>query len=645
MECACEHGHHEEEERSKFGTILFVARLVFSLTLALLGQFLWKEERVGLVWNLLIMGVAYLAIAYDIILKALHNIFIDHELFDENFLMVIASLGAFALRAFGPEHNEFLEGILVIWLYQVGEFLSDLASDKSRKAIVSAIDLREEKALLLIDGKVEEVKAEDLKKGDIVSLMSGRKVQCDGIVVSGSGDVDESSLTGEALPVHKEAGDRLYSGTLLLNGNLQIEASCDYKDSTVAKLMELIEEGAEEKSKATRFITKFAKAYTPIVLLIAVLLAIVPPFILGAGEGAVWARWIFVALSLLVISCPCAIVISVPLAYFSGLGLASKHGILVKGASYFDKALELKGIAFDKTGTLTKGNIIVESVELKDDGYGPLIARAESASSHPLAKAISALYPNEKLSEKDVVEEIGGRGLKAQIEGHQILVGNASLLQDNGVLLPSVQAFLGVYCAIDGEYVGRIVCHDEFKANSKQTVEELHGFNVKSAVFSGDKEALTKEVSNALGCDYYKAELLPSMKQDAVREFQKEVGGAVGFCGDGINDAPTLAYADVGFAMGKGGADVALDNADVVLTDDDPHKIVSFLRIAKSTRNVAMVDIVGSLLVKAAIAALSLASAISGAFTLPLWVAVLADSGLASVMVLNSLALYFRKVR
>ena len=641
----CENGHCEEKERSKLGTILFAGRLIFSLTFALLGQFLWKEESVGLVWNLFVMGVTYLVIAYDIILKALHNIFIDHEFFDENFLMVIASLGAFALRAFGPEHNEFLEGILVIWLYQVGEFLSDLASDKSREAIVSAIDLREEKALLLVDGKVEEVKAEDLKKGDIVSLMAGRKVQCDGIVISGSGEVDESSLTGEALPVHKEVGDRLYSGTLLIEGSLQIEASCDYKDSTVAKLMELIEEGAEEKSKTTRFITKFAKAYTPIVILIALVLATVPPFFIGATDGAVWARWIFVALSLLVISCPCAIVISVPLAYFSGLGLASKHGILVKGASYFDKALELKGIAFDKTGTLTKGNIGVESVELNNDEYAPLIARAESASSHPLAKAISALYPNEKLSEKDEVEEVGGRGLKAQIDGHQILVGNASLLQENGVFLSAYQAFLGVYCAVDGKYIGRIIYRDEFKANSKQTVAELHGFNVKTAVFSGDREALTKEVSNTLGCDYYQAELLPSMKQDAVREFQKEVGGAVGFCGDGINDAPTLAYADIGFAMGKGGADVALDNADVVLTDDDPHKVVSFLRIAKSTRNVAMVDIGGSLFVKAAIATLSLVAAISGAFTLPLWVAVLADSGLASVMVLNSLALYYRKVK
>lgn len=644
MSCHCHEGHcdcEEEKESVKERVFLFV-RVVASLVLALLGQFLLNEERVGLGWNLFVMVLAYLIIAFDILYKAVKHIVIEHEWFDECFLMAIASLGAFALRAYGPEHNEFLEAVLVIWLYQIGEFLSDVAADKSREAIVSAIDLREETALVVINGKIEERKAEDIHKGDIVFLQSGRKVHCDGLVISGTGQANESSLTGEAMPVYKESGSKVYSGTLLVEGELRVEASCDYADSTVAKLMELIEEGAEEKSKATRFITKFAKIYTPIVILLALLLAIVPPLFLGIGEGEIWARWIYVGLSLLVISCPCAIVISVPLAYFAGLGLASKNGILIKGASYLDKALEIKAIAFDKTGTLTKGEIRVENIMLVSSEHERYVALAESVSSHPIAKAICSLYPQAKLGEKDHVKEVAGKGIEASIDGCDVLVGNKTFLGENGIVINDEEDSICVYVAVDGKYSGKITLKDEIKSTSAETISKLRGFGIHTYLLSGDRKTVCDEANKTLGCDGVFSELLPEEKQNAVRSLASQNSGMVAYCGDGINDAPTLALADVGIAMGRGGSDVALDNANVVLVEDEPSKVVSFLECAKKTRQTATFNIVFSLLVKLVIAFLSLVSALTAAFTLPLWVAVLADSGLASLMVFNSLLLHFR---
>ena len=642
MGCECGHCEHEEE-RSKIGTILLLARLAVSLTLALLGKFLWTEESVGVGINVLVMLLAYGIVAYDIFIKAFKNLFLEHEWFDECALMIVASAGAFALRAYGSEHNEFLEAVLIIWLYQVGEFLSDYAADKSREAIVSTIDLREEIALREVDGVTEKTKASELHKGDIVLLQAGGKVYCDGVVVSGSGEVNESSLTGEALPVHKEAGDVVYSGTFLSSGSLRVESTADYEDSTSAKLLHLIEEGAEEKSKATRFITKFAKIYTPVVIGLALLLAVIPPLYLGAGNGENWANWIYVALTFLVISCPCAIVISVPLAYFSGLGLASKNGILIKGASYIDAMNELREIIFDKTGTLTSGEVQVSSIELVHGEYENLLSRAESGSTHPFAKAIAALHPEETLRQGETVEEVAGQGIIATLDGHRLVVGKRSLLQQEGIEALGEDDFFGVHVAVDGAYEGRVVCIDAIKANSKQTIEDLHRFGIKSRVFSGDKKAMVRSVAETLGCDGYVAEMLPEQKQEAYRNIKSQTRGTVAFCGDGINDAPTLSLADIGIAMGKSGADVTLDNADVVIADDDPGRLVKMVRIAKMTRNTALFAIVFSLIFKAVVAALSLVGATVPSFALPLWVAVFADSGLAVAMVFTSLLLYFRK--
>lgn len=646
MSCHCESGHCEcKHEDSKKEIIIKSIRVALSLTLALLGTFLWNEETVGLWINLAIMVGAYLIISYDVILEMIRG-FKEGEFFGEETLMVLASIGAFALRAYGSGHNSFLEAVLVILLYQVGEVLEDLASDRSRKAIVSAIDLREELALVEVDGQIVERKAEDLKVGDIVVLNAGRKIYCDGVIIKGQGLVDESSLTGEALPVHKENESEVKSGTFLTSGSLKARVTCDYEDSTVAKLLNLIEEGAEEKSKATRFITRFSKVFTPAAIGVALLLAVVPPLIEGMGNGEVWSKWIYIALSALVISCPCAVVISVPLAYFSGLGLASKKGILVKGASYFDAGSQLDIIAFDKTGTLTEAKVGVTPVVFKEknqEGILRLAAAAESLSSHPLGKAIHSLFPEVSLDEKDHVEEVSSLGIKAQIDGHDVLVGKEKLLVSSGVEIESEKGLVDVYFAVDGKHVGGFLIKDEIKVNSKQTIADLRTFGIKSVLLSGDKENRAKAISNELGCDSYRAELLPEEKQSTIREF-KTNGSSVAFVGDGINDAPSLALADVGIAMGSGGADAVLENADVVIVDDDPGKVATFLRILNRTKNTAKFNIVFSLSVKALVLCLSLIAGLTGAFSLPLWVAVLADSGLAVLMVFNSLWLYFRKI-
>lgn len=640
--------HCEEQEESKAERVVLLVRVAVSLTLALLGRFLWNEAAVGLGWNLFVMVLAYAIVAYDIFLKAAKNLFLHHEFFDECVLMILASGGAFALRAFGPEHNEFLEAVLVILLYQVGEFFEDLASDHSHKAILAAIDLREEATMVEVEGMTQKKKAEDIVTGDLCLLTSGRKIQCDGIIVSGSGEVDESSLTGESFPVSKKEGDTVRSGTFLLSGSLKVQATADYENSTVSKLIHLIEEGAEEKSKATRFITRFAKVYTPIVMVLAIALAVIPPLFEGAANGGVWAKWIYVALSALVISCPCAIVISVPLAYFSGLGLASKNAILVKGASHLDQALDLSHVVFDKTGTLTTGKI--EVVDVITEGLSQteilrLASIAESLSTHPLGRAIRAKFPDAKSAGKTEIEEVSGGGILANIEGKKVVLGSAKLLRDQGVENIRENDRFGVYIAVDQNYAGFFELRDSTKEKSASTVAELRRFGVNCTVLSGDKESVTKAFCASLGEVAYQAELLPEEKQAAMRNIKAQTQSAVAFCGDGINDAPSLAYADLGVAMGKGGADVALENADVVLLDDDPYSLVRFLRIAHMTKNTALFDIVVSLVVKAGVLGLSLIAALTGAFTMPLWAAVLADSGLAVLMVLNSLRLYFRKVR
>lgn len=641
--------HEHEEERSTKAIILLSARIALSLALALLGQFLFTESNFGLWVNLPVMAFSYALIAYDVIWEGVHSIVKERQPFDEHLLMTLASLGAFALRFFGPDHNEFFEAVLVMLLYQVGEVFEDLAADKSREAITSALDLRQEEARV-VDGEGTILKKpEALQIGDKVVLGAGEKVLCDALVLSGEGSADESSLTGEFLPVGKKAGERVISGTILKEGSLVVSVEKEYKDSTVAKLLDLVENGASKKSRATRFITRFARVYTPIVTALALFVALLPPLFLGIGDPAVWSGWIFAALEFLILSCPCAIVISVPLAYFAGLGLASKNGIVVKGAEYFDKINELRLVCFDKTGTLTQGKFEVREVcpvILDERTFLEYLSAAESRSTHPLGKAILSYGGFEsKADEVSEYEEIPGYGISAVYRGHALLAGKKELLEKNNVRVdaPSPSGSI-TYLAVDGVYAGCIALNDALRPSSLKLAEGLRRRGVGTALLSGDKQENVEEVARELSFDEWRGALLPAQKQELLKEEIAKGQGKVAFVGDGINDAPSIVLSDVGIAMGGLGSDVAVRNADVVLMQDDPSKILTLMRIAGKTKRRAIFNIAFSLGVKIAIMASSLLGAGTGWFEIPLWLTVLGDSGVAMLAVLSSLLLSYSKV-
>ncbi len=641
--------HEHEEERSKKTIIILVARIAVSLTLALLGQFLFNENNFNLWVNLGVMALAYVIIAYDVLWEGVLSIVKEHQPFDEHLLMTVASLGAFALRFFGPDHNEFFEAVLVMLLYQVGEVFEDLAADKSREAITSALDLREEEARV-IDGESTILKKpEELQIGDKVVIGAGEKVLCDALVISGSGSTDESSLTGEFLPIEKKEGDHVVSGTILKEGSLVISVEKEYKDSTIAKLLDLVEHSASKKSRATRFITRFARIYTPIVTGLALLVAVIPPLFLGIDNPSVWSGWIFTALEFLIVSCPCAIVISVPLAYFAGLGLASKKGVVVKGAEYFDKVNELKLVCFDKTGTLTEGKFAVTevcSVGFDEKVFLEYLSAAESRSTHPIGKAILA-YGGLKNKANEVTEykEISGYGVSATYQGHALLAGKKELLEKNNVPVDANSSSGSIiYLAVDGAYGGYIVLNDSLRPSSKKMVDGLKKRGVKTMLLSGDKKENVQAVSMNLGLDECHGELLPAEKQDILKGEIAKNEGKVAFVGDGINDAPSIVLADIGIAMGGLGSDVAVRNADVVLMQDDPSRILTLIKVADKTKKRAIFNIVFSLTVKVGIMVASIIGTSTGLFEIPLWVTVFGDSGVAMLAVLSSLLLSYSKV-
>ncbi len=641
--------HEHEEERSKKTIIILVARIAVSLALALLGQFLFNENNFNLWVNLGVMALAYVIIAYDVLWEGVLSIVKEHQPFDEHLLMTVASLGAFALRFFGPDHNEFFEAVLVMLLYQVGEVFEDLAADKSREAITSALDLREEEARV-IDGESTMLKKpEELQIGDKVVIGAGEKVLCDALVISGSGSTDESSLTGEFLPIEKKEGDHVVSGTILKEGSLVISVEKEYKDSTIAKLLDLVEHSASKKSRATRFITRFARIYTPIVTGLALLVAVIPPLFLGIDNPSVWSGWIFTALEFLIVSCPCAIVISVPLAYFAGLGLASKKGVVVKGAEYFDKVNELKLVCFDKTGTLTEGKFAVTevcSVGFDEKAFLEYLSAAESRSTHPIGKAILA-YGGLKNKANEVTEykEISGYGVSATYRGHALLAGKKELLEKNNVPVDANSSSGSIiYLAVDGAYGGYIVLNDSLRPSSKKMIDGLKKCGVKTMLLSGDKKENVQAVSMNLGLDECHGELLPAEKQDILKGEIAKNEGKVAFVGDGINDAPSIVLADIGIAMGGLGSDVAVRNADVVLMQDDPSRILTLIKVADKTKKRAIFNIVFSLAVKVGIMVASIIGTSTGLFEIPLWVTVFGDSGVAMLAVLSSLLLSYSKV-
>lgn len=590
---------------------------------------------------------------YDIIYKVIKNIAKLRNPVDMNLLLTISTIGVFVLSLLlhlkvleAPNGFEVdaIDGVMVIALYQVGELVEHVAMGKSRNAISNAIDLRADTANLITDNKVVEVKPETLKVGDKIIVRVGEIVPADGEIVDGQGTLDTSSLTGEPMPVDALVGMNALSGSILRSGSITIRVNKVFADSTISKILELVQSSGERKAKAEKFITKFARIYTPTVFLIGVFYVVIYGLVSGS-----WANAIFGGLAILVVSCPCAIVISVPLAFFAGIGLASRRGVVIKGANYLDSLCKIGTVFLDKTGTLTYGNFEVSDVvpnKVSEAEFKEALLAAESRSNHPIAKAI-CLHQNisELALAQESYEEIPGLGVRTKFKGHEILAGNFELLKNNGIDVNEINAAgTSVYVAKDGKFIGYVVLKDVVRDKAKLLIKKLNELGIKTILLSGDKETTVKEVSEAVGITEYHAKLLPQEKTKYV-EFaieNREKNRLIAFAGDGINDTPSIIRADVGFAMGGIGSDMAVENADVVIMQDHPLKIYDSIQIARKTRRVAIFNIVFSLCIKVAVIGLILSGVLKNSGML---VAVLADTGLTVLMTINSLLLIYRKVK
>ena len=638
--CACchgehdhnahEHDHHHERGHEHghdhgrplpFGLDeekLLLVRMIASAVLLAAGMLLpWG-------WRAALLLAAYAIAGYDVLLRAVRNI-LRGQIFDENFLMTVASVGALLM-------GDYAEGAAVMLLYQVGEWFQDKAVDKSRASIAGLMDIRPDYANLLeADGQVRTVDPEEVAVGDTILIKPGEKVPLDGVVLSGSSSLNTVALTGEALPRDVAAGDSVVSGCVNLSGLLTVRVSSVYGESTVAKILDLVENSGQAKASTERFITRFARVYTPLVCLAALLLAVIPSLVDGQ-----WLEWIRRALTFLVISCPCALVISVPLTFFSGIGAASRKGILVKGANHLETLADLSAVVFDKTGTLTKGVFSVTAVhpaQGSEDALLETAALAESWSDHPISKSLQAAWgkPLDPQRVSDA-EELAGHGVKALVDGRTIHAGNERLMATLGLTVPPCQVQgTVVHVARDGQYLGHIVISDEVKPTSAQAMADLKAAGVQRLIMlTGDRQAVAEDIAARLGLTEVHAQLLP---EDKVSRMEGILGGGgkVAFCGDGINDAPVLRRADLGIAMGAMGSDAAIEAADVVLMDDDPVKLPLAIRIARRTMRIARENIVFALGVKAIVL---LMGALGHA---TMWLAVFADVGVAMLAILNAM--------
>lgn len=619
----CEH-HHEHEDENKKSPLL---RIGLAIAVFLCGTFLPVE---GVV-KFAVFFVAYLIAGGDILLKAFRNI-IKGEVFDENFLMSIATLGAFSIK-------EFPEAVMVMILYQVGEYFQDKAVDKSRKSISTLMDIRPDYANIEQNGELVKKSPDAVNVGDVIVVKTGEKIPLDGVVVDGSAVVDTSALSGESLPRSLKVGDNAISGCINTNGVIKIKVSKKFEESTVSKILELVENASKNKSKAENFITKFAKIYTPAVVLGAVLLVVIPLMF-----GGVFSVWFQRALTFLVISCPCAIVISVPLGFFAGIGGASRVGILVKGSAYVEALSRPYAVVFDKTGTLTKGSFVVtefNSVGISKEELIEISAKAEAYSNHPIALSIKKAYgkpiDNHEISD---VEEIAGNGVKVLLNGEEILVGNLKLMEKFGVAC-KVSNAVGtvVYVAKNRIFVGHIVISDELKDDSAEGVKVLKKLCDKVVMLSGDEFSAVQNVAQKLGIEDFYAQLLPENKVEKLEEIivEKPRKKSVIFVGDGINDAPVLMRADIGIAMGGLGSDAAIEAADVVIMDDKISKVSLAIKLSKRTMTIVFQNIIFALGVKA----LFLICGALGFVTM--WGAVFADVGVTLIAVLNSLRALWTK--
>ena len=577
--------------------------------------------------RLVVFLVPYAVIGWDILWKAVRNI--SHgQVFDENFLMALATVGAFFT-------GEFPEAVAVMLFYQIGELFQSYAVGKSRQSIASLMDIRPDYANLERDGKTEQVDPEEVAVGDVILVKPGEKIPLDGVVLEGDSMVNTSALTGESVPREAYPGSDVISGCINQNGLLRIRVTKEFGESTVAKILDLVENSSSKKAKAENFITKFARWYTPAVVIAAVLLAVIPPLILQGG----WNDWIHRALIFLVISCPCALVISVPLSFFGGIGGASRNGILVKGGNYLESLAHAETVVFDKTGTLTRGVFNVTAIHPNSFSEADLLelaALAESYSDHPISRSIREAYGKDPdLSRVTDVEELSGRGVRVRIDGKTVCAGNDKLMEETGVQWhPCHRVGTTVHIAVDGEYAGHIVISDEVKPDAAQAVSALKQQGIsRTVMLTGDAKAVGESVAKELGLDEVHTELLPAGKVDCVEQLlkQKSAKGTLVFVGDGINDAPVLSRADIGIAMGAMGSDAAIEAADIVLMDDKPSKIADAIRIARKTLRIVTQNIVFALAIKGIVlllGALGLAN---------MWEAVFADVGVSVIAILNAM--------
>ena len=577
--------------------------------------------------QLILMLVAYILLGKDTVLKAVKNVE-KGDFFDENFLMTIATLGAIII-------GEYPEAVAVMLFYEVGELFQSYAINKSRKSIADMMDIKPEYANVIRDNKSQKVDPDEVKIDEIIEIKPGERVPLDAIIVKGETTLDTSALTGESVPVEVREGATILSGCININALILAKVTKEYFDSTVNKVLDLVENAASKKSTSERLITRFAKIYTPIVIGLAVLLAIFPPIISGEYNFRVW---IFRALSFLVVSCPCAFVISIPLSFFSGIGAASRAGVLIKGGNYLEALSKVDTVVLDKTGTLTKGvfnvqKVIVIDKNIKEDEFISLVAMAESGSNHPISKSIQKYY-NREIDTNSInsIKEISGKGIEAVINNKKILIGNEKLIDvPNDIIINDIGTIL--YVEIENKFAGYIVISDEIKKDAKKAIKGLKDIGIKKSVMlTGDVEKVAKKVGEELGLDEIYSNLLP---QDKVSKFEeiiknKNSKGNVVFVGDGINDAPVLARADVGIAMGAMGSDAAIEAADVVIMTDEPSKIVTAIKSSKKTMKIAMQNIILAFGVKA------IALILSALGIADMWMAVFADTGVTILAVLNS---------
>jgi Cd2+/Zn2+-exporting ATPase len=573
--------------------------------------------------------ISYLVVGFEILKKAVRNIF-RGKVFDENFLMAVATIGAFAI-------GEFPEAVAVMLFYQVGELFQSYAVDKSRKSIASLMDIRPDYANIEKDGKVEKVDPDEVKIGDIIIVKTGEKIPLDGVVIDGTSSLDTMALTGESVPRVVKTEDEVLSGCINKDGLLKIRVTKEFGESTVSKILDLVENASSKKSKSENFITKFAKYYTPTVVIIAVLLAFIPPIILK--DFSTFSVWLYRALSFLVVSCPCALVISIPLSFFGGIGGASKMGILIKGSNYLEALANTETVVFDKTGTLTEGIFEVQDIYaegIEKDELLRIVAHAENYSNHPIAKSVKKAY-NKEIDEKIIKnpQELSGKGIWAKIDEKDILVGNEKLMLEEKIDFKKCDEVGTIlYVAIDKKYVGYVLIADKIKQDSPKTIRELKAMNIKETVMlTGDKKEVGEYVAKKLNMDKVYTELLPDGKVEKVEELlkQKSEKGKLVFVGDGINDAPVLTISDIGVAMGGLGSDAAIEAADIVIMTDETSKISKAINLSKKTMRIVRENIIFAIFVKIAVLVLTA----FGASTM--WEAVFADVGVSVIAIINAL--------